>query len=162
MSDGEQIRVSPQAYFYKRSLGLLGEYVQSPQELTRGAGIHDAFTNKAWQISGNYVLTGELASYKGITPRNNFNLGKGTWGAFELVGRYGVLDVDNKIFDNGFGSLNRAISKEEAWGVGLNWYPSRNVRFGINYEQTEFDRGAAGGQDRPTENIVFSRLQLAY
>lgn len=161
VADGEHIRVSPQAYFYKGSLGLLGEYVQSSQELARGAGIQDTFTNKAWQISGNYVLTGELASYKGITPRTNFDLSKGTWGAFELVGRYGVLDVDDTIFDNGFASLNSSITKEDAWGVGLNWYPSRNVRFGINYEQTDFDRGSTGG-DRPSENIVFTRLQLAY
>ncbi len=162
VADGVHTRISPQAYFYKGSLGLLGEYVSSSQELSRGAGIKDDFTNTAWQISGNYVLTGELASYKGITPRNNFDLDKHTWGAFEVVGRYGQLKLDEGIFDNSFASLNSSISKEQAWATGLNWYPSKNVRIGINYEQTHFTRGAAANEDRPTENIIFTRLQLAY
>ena len=39
----------------------------------------------------SYVLTGEDASYRGVTPRRSFERstgGKG-WGAFELIGRYG-------------------------------------------------------------------------
>ena len=162
VADGAHTRVSPQAYFYKGSLGILGEYVSSTQELSRGAGIHDDFTNQSWQISGNYVLTGELASYKGVVPRNNFDLEKGTWGAFEVVGRYGQLKLDDKIFDEGFASLNSSISEEEAWGLGLNWYPNRNLRLSLDYEQTHFTRGAGAGEDRPTENIIFTRLQLAY
>ncbi len=164
VADGAHSRVSPQFYFYKGGFGLLGEYVSSTQELTRGNNIHDTFTNRAWQLSSNYVLTGELASYKGITPRNNFDLEKGIWGAFEVVGRYGTLKMDDKIFDEGFGTLTAAtgVSKEEAWGAGLNWYPNKNVRLGLNYEQTHFDRGSGNGNDRPTENIIFSRLQLSY
>ncbi len=162
VADGAHTRVSPQAYFYKGSLGLLGEYVSSSHEFTRGANIHNTFKNQSWQVSGNYVLTGELASYKGITPRTNFDLTQHTWGAFEIVGRYGQLKLDEKIFDEGFANLNSSVSKEQAWGVGLNWYPHKNVKVGINYEQTAFERGAANGEDRPTENIIFTRLQLSY
>ncbi len=162
VADGKHTRLSPQLYFYKGSGGFLAEYVQSTQNLVRGSNIRESFTNKSWQISGNYVLTGELASYKGITPRNNFDLQKGTWGAFEVVGRYGVLDIDDKTFDTGFASLTSSVSKENAWGTGINWYPHKNVRVGVNYEHTTFERGAAAGADRPSENAVFTRLQLQY
>ncbi len=162
VADGAHTRVSPQFYYYNGGFGLLGEYVKSSQEFTRGTNIHDTFTNQAWQLSGNYVLTGELASFKGITPRNNFDLQKGTWGAFEVVGRYGQLRLDDSIFDRGFASATTAVSKEEAWAAGLNWYPHKNVRLSVDYEQTHFKQGAAATENRPTENIVFTRLQLSY
>jgi phosphate-selective porin OprO/OprP len=163
--DGPQVRVSPQAYFYKGSLGLLGEYVVSNAKLTRisgGVPILDTFSNKAWQVTGNYVLTGELASYKGITPRTNFDLDKKTWGAFEVVSRYEHLNLDNAIFDNGFASSTTSITEAKAWGLGLNWYPNKNLRLSLDFERTDFAGGAASGLDRKTENVILSRLQIAY
>jgi phosphate-selective porin OprO/OprP len=164
-ADGAHIRVSPQAYFYKGSLGLLGEYAVSRQNLNRvtaGAISRDTFTNKGWQVSGNYVLTGELASYKGITPRNNFDLEKGTWGALEAVGRYGHLNIDNSIFENGFASPTNSVNEANEWGTGLNWYPSKNYRVSLDYVQTQFSGGAALGLDRKTENAILSRFQVSY
>ncbi len=163
--DGAQVRISPQAYFYKGSLGLIGEYAISQQKLARASGgniIRDTFQNRAWQVTGNYVLTGELASFTGVTPRTNFDIQKGTWGAFEVVGRIEHLAIDNSIFDNGFASLNTAVSGADAWGVGLNWYPHKNFKLAFDYEQTRFDRGASAGFDRPTENVILSRFQVTY
>lgn len=162
VADGPQTRLSPQFYFYKGGFGLLGEYVRSEVKYTRGSNIRESFNNDAWQLSGNYILTGELASFKGITPRNSFDLQKGTWGAFEVVGRYGQLKLDDSIFDRGFASATTNVSKEEAWAAGLNWYPHKNVRLSVDYEQTHFKQGAAATENRPTENIVFTRLQLSY
>ncbi|MBL8014553.1 MAG: porin, partial [Candidatus Omnitrophica bacterium] len=162
-ADGAHIRISPQAYFYKGSLGLIGEYAVSRQEVARNSGgvpVRDAFSNKAWQVTGNYVLTGELTSYKGITPLTQFDLSKGTWGAFEAVARYGRLDIDDSIFNNGFASLNTSITEANAWGTGLNWYPHKNVRWSLDYDQTDFERGATGG-NRKTENVISTRFQVA-
>jgi phosphate-selective porin OprO/OprP len=164
-ADGDHTRISPQAYFYKGSLGLLGEYAVSEQKVVRTSGgstIRDTFSNQGWQVSSNYVLTGELASYKGITPRANFDLSKGTWGAFETVARYGHLSLDNSIFDNGFASINTSVSQAKALGFGLNWYPHKNVRLSLDYERTAFDGGAAAGDDRETENVILSRFQVTY
>ena len=163
-ADGPHIRWTPQLYFYKGSFGLLGEYIESKQKVARTSGgiIRNSFKNQAWQVSGNYVLTGELASFKGITPRTNFDLSKGTWGAFEAVGRYGQLDIDDAIFNNSFSSLNTSVSEADAWGVGLNWYPSKNFRLSLDYEQTDFDRGATNGLDRKTENAILTRFQVSY
>ncbi len=167
-ANGPRIRTSPQASYYYKSLGLLTEYVDSAQDLSGlKAGIlnKNKFHNKAWQVSSTYVLTGEDASYSGVKPRHPLDF-NGNWGAFELAGRYGVLKIDHNIFDEGFSSLNTSISKEAAWAAGLNWYINNNVKFLIDFEQTKFTRGdsatVGAPQNRKTENVVTSRLQVNF
>ena len=48
-----------------------------------------------------------------------------------------------------------------AWGLQLNWFLTRNFRFGAMYERTNFDGGAAKGF-RETENALIGRLQAAF
>lgn len=166
-ADGLQLRGAPQLYYYYKSFGLLGEYVDSEETLEYKSGsdiIKDRLNNTAWQLSGSYVLTGENASYWGVTPRNNFDLSHGTWGAFELAGRYGELTIDHNAFDDGFANLNTSISKESAWAIGLNWYLNTNVKVVFDFEQTKFRRGAVNGpstDDRKTENLFTTRCQLS-
>lgn len=49
-----------------------------------------------------------------------------------------------------------------AWGAGFNWYLTQNVKWVLNYERTRFERGAAGAADRPDEEVIQSRLHLAF
>jgi phosphate-selective porin OprO/OprP len=167
-ADGPQIRTSPQAYYYYKSLGILGEKVESQEELEYTSGSHvyrDKPTNKAWEVTGSYVLTGEDASYNGVTPRNDFNLSSGHFGAFELVSRYGELKLDGSIFTDNFANLNTSISKENTWGTGINWYLNHNVKLAADFEQTKFRRGAVNGpstDDRKTENLFTGLAQLSF
>src|SRR6266516_3037926 len=110
-ADGGHWRISPQGYWYYGPFGLLGEYVISAQKLRRTVGpaatpTDDFLTarNTSWEIEAGWVLTGEDASYKGVTPKKNFDPHSGGWGALEVVGRYGVLDVDNDVFARSFAS----------------------------------------------------------
>jgi len=165
---GPQIRNSPQAFYYYKSLGILGEKVESQEELEYTSGSHiyrDKPTNKAWEVTGSYVLTGEDASYNGVTPRNDFDISSGHWGAFELVSRYGELKLDGSIFSEGFANLNTSISKENTWGTGINWYLNHNVKLAADFEQTKFRRGAVNGvstDDRKTENLFTGLAQLSF
>ena len=166
---GPQIRTSPQAYYYYKSLGILAEKVNSQEELEyTGSGTYyyrDKPTNRAWEVTGSYVLTGEDASYNGVTPRHDFDLSSGHWGAFELVGRYGELKLDSSIFTENFANLNTSISKENTWGTGINWYLNRNVKLAVDFEQTKFRRGAPNGvstDDRKTENLFTGLAQLSF
>ncbi len=162
-SDGPHVRLAPQLYYYRNSFGVLGEYVASEQKLVRTSGgvIRDKFKNKSWQVSGTYVLTGEFAGYKGVTPSKPFDLKQGQWGAFELAGRFEHLDIDDSVFDNGFANSSTSVSEANAWGVGLNWYLNRNLKWALDFEQTRFESGQTSS-DRPTENTIFSRFQIAY
>ncbi|MBI3950341.1 MAG: porin [Acidobacteria bacterium] len=159
VADGERFRVSPQAYCYGGPFGLLTEYVFSSQEVKRGAATAQ-IDNESWHVAASYVLTGEKASYKGVTPRRAFDLGVGSFGAFEIAGRYSQLKVDNDAFPL-FANPQTAARKAKAWAVGFNWYFNKYVKFVMNYEQTEFDGGRATG-DRETEKAILSRFQIAF
>ncbi|MEI7998697.1 MAG: porin [Candidatus Omnitrophota bacterium] len=167
-ANGPHIRTSPQASYYYKSFGLLGEYVDSAQDLSKGSGnslVKDKFHNKAWQISGTYVLTGEDATYAGVTPRHDFDWANGYFGALELAGRYGSLRLDRSIFNKGFSSGTTNISGETAWAAGLNWYLNKNVKTVLDFEHTQFDHGVAANitnGNRKSENVVTSRLQLSF
>ena len=167
---GPQIRTSPQAYYYYKSLGILAEKVNSQEELqykpsSSSPTYRDKPTNRAFEITGSYVLTGEDASYNGVTPRHDFDPSSGHWGAFELVSRYGELKLDSSIFSENFANLNTSISKENTWGTGINWYLNRNVKLAVDFEQTKFRRGAPNGvstDDRKTENLFTGLAQLSF
>lgn len=165
VADGTQTRFSPQMYYYYKSFGFLGEYITSEAELVRTTTTtsnRGKFRNKAWQAAASYILSGDEASYKGVTPLHPFSLKNGKWWALELAARYAVLDIDDDIFKSSFANISRSATKAEALTLGLNWYLTRNVKYTLDYERTSFDGGAAGGTDRPTEDLFISRVQLQY
>ncbi|MBF0570482.1 MAG: hypothetical protein HQL12_01290 [Candidatus Omnitrophica bacterium] len=166
--NGPRLRRSPQFTYYYKSFGILGEYVDSYQDYAKGSGstlVKQRFDNKAWQLSTTYVLTGEDATYNGVTPNHNFDFSKGGLGAFELAARYGELNLDPKIFTDSFADPNTYISREHAWGAGLNWYLNPNVKLVFDFEQTKFHRGslpAINNGNRKPENVITSRIQVGF
>ena len=165
-ADGLHRRWSPQAYYYVGPFGLLGEYVTSEQEVKllsgANAGRVKHLENTAWQVSGSWVLTGEDASYKGVArPNHPFTTGAAGWGAFELVTRYGELDVDDDAFPL-FANPATSASRVQAWSVGLNWYLTQNLKLATTYTQASFDGGAANGADREDEKTLFTRAQISF
>lgn len=159
VADGKQLRYSPQLYYSKGSFGLLGEYILSSQAVKKGNSTAD-LKNKAWQVAASYVLTGEAASYKGVVPKNSFNPKEGKWGAFELVGRISQLDVDSKAFPI-YADAAQSANSAKAWGLGLNWYLSKNVKAMLDYEKTVFNGGSSFGS-RQNEQAVLARVQLTF
>jgi phosphate-selective porin OprO/OprP len=168
-ADGERLRWTPQAYYYVGSFGVLGEYANVSQDVTRvtpTAGVRSAtLDNKAWHVQLSWFATGEDEAFRGFTPGSVFSLENGTWGAWELVARYHELDVDDDAFvggTNSFANLDSAASKASAWGVGVNWYLNQNYKWSLNYDVTSFEGGAAAGADRPDEKALFTRFALQF
>ena len=159
LADGARERLSPQAYLYRGPLGLMAEHVRSSQEVRRGT-TRAELTHDAWQLAASWVLTGEDASYRGVTPRAPFDRETGAWGAVELVARFSALHVDDDAFPF-FADPAVAASEATAWGVGVNWYLGRGVRLGANYETTSFEGGAPAG-DREDERVLLTRLQINF
>ena len=160
IANGSRDRLSPQASYYWGPVGVFGEYVISEQEVMKGAS-SDRLRNQAWQVAGSWVVTGENASYKAVTPRKPFDLKKGGWGALELTARYGLLRIDKEAFPT-YADPNKSAQEACEWGVGANWYLNRNVKLVLDYEQTAFNGGAAGGADCETERVIFTRAQLQF
>lgn len=167
-ADGERLRLSPQLYYSRGTVGVLGEYVQLKQDVTRAAPTgtrSDTLDNSAWQVQLAWFVTGEDETFKGFAPASVFSLDNKTWGALELVARYHELDIDDDAFAGGadsFANPATAASKASAWGVGFNWYLNQNVKWSLNYDVTSFEGGAAGGADRPDEKAILARFALGF
>ena len=168
IADGERTRIAPQMYYYVGSLGLIGEFTEVEQEVSRvvPTGVRSATVDTyAWQLAASYFLTGEEASFRGFQPKARFSLEDNTWGAFELVARAQALKVDENAFTGGSNSFADPLtnaSEAESWGVGLNWYLNENVKWLLDYERTSFEGGAAAGADRPDEDAVQLRLAIGF
>jgi len=166
-ADGERLRLAPQFYYYRGSFGILGEYTKVEQDVSRAVGgvtRSDTLQNSAWQTQFSWFLTGEDEAFRGFTPGSTFRPGKDGSGAWELVARYHELDIDDAAFEGGatsFANPLTAVSKATAYGVGVNWYPWNTVKLSLNYEQTEFEGGAATG-DRADEKALLSRFAVNF
>lgn len=155
---GQRDRWSPQAYYYVGPFGLLAEYVNSTQSVRRDNN-SGRVSNDAWQVAASFVLTGEAASYKGVTPAEPFDPFTGKWGAWEVAARYGQLHVDSDAFSQNFADPRVSARRDKEWVVGLNWYLNKNIKFMLDYAQSDF-RGGFGAGDRPTESAIEGRVQL--
>jgi phosphate-selective porin OprO/OprP len=162
--DGAHWRISPQGYYYWGPLGFIGEYIVSDQRVEKTAapiGVGDV-RNTAWEVSGGWVVTGEKDSYSGVTPRHPFSLENGGWGAWQVVGRYARLNVDNAAFSDGFASATASASRAKAWSVGLNWYLNADLRANLSFSRTTFDGGSANPVTIKPEEVLFTRVQLSF
>jgi phosphate-selective porin OprO/OprP len=161
IADGTHWRLGPQAYYYVGSVGFLTEYYVSSQRVRRGTTSADIQAT-AWQINGQWALTGEKESYRGIvSPRRNFDRSNGGWGGFELTARYSQLVVDDAAFPF---YANPSTATRAAYDsvVGVNWFLNRFVKLTGQFENITFDGGAPNGGDRPAERGVFTRVQFAF
>lgn len=179
IANGDHDRVIPQFSFYNGPFGLTGEYAKVKQAVTsiNGATVRDdTLDNKAWQLTASFLLTGEDESSKGVTPREKFDLATGGWGAWELIARTHQLEIDKGAFEvngvlpssvsNSFADPRRSAQKASAVGVGVNWYPNKNLKFGLDYDHTTFNWGGGGTttapQDRDNEDVIILRTQVSF
>ncbi|HUD71830.1 MAG TPA: porin [Dongiaceae bacterium] len=160
VADGRRVRVAPQASWFAGRFGSLLELVKVDQELTLG-GTTDDLENRAWGVTVSCLLTDDTTSYKGVTPKRPYDPGAHQWGAFEVVARSGALRVDDDAFPI-FADPARAARVARDRGLGFNWYLNRNFRIMLDYIETRFDGGAAAGADRPDEQVLLNRLQVAW
>lgn len=158
-ANGQRLRLSPHFSYYNGPLGLLGEYVLSTQSLAKGAE-EEKLTHNAWQVYASYVLTGEDAGYRGVTPESAVDPETGGWGAWEVAARYGRLELDDKTFP-AFADEKKSVRSESSYGGAINWHLEKGVKIAFNYDITSFEKGG-GVSDRPTEQALFTRFQLAY
>ncbi len=162
---GDGYRLNPQGYWYYGPFGLFSEFVLSSQEYGKG-GVNFSkgatLTSTAWQVTANYVVTGESPSFKGLKPRHAVSFSEPSgFGALELVGRASQLNVDENAFPV-FANPATAAKKATTYTAGCNWYLSRYLKWSADYAWTSFDGGGASDADRPEEKVFFSRIQTSF
>jgi phosphate-selective porin OprO and OprP len=171
--DGPNYRFTPVIYYYNGPFGGYADYALSSIRDLRTVGTASrtaTFTNEAWQVVGSYVLTGEDASYAGVKPRSDFSFRDHTWGAFQLVGRFGEMTLDN----NYFTSTGAATTVGGAFvtqgpriitniGAGLNWYLNSNVKAQFEYDYDGYTGGnLTVNPENEDQNSFLTQLQLAF
>jgi len=170
VASGNHWRLAPQAYYYYGPFGFLAEYTISHQDaaiVRSGVNYHADLDNRAWQVAGSWVLTGEDASFNGVTPRRAFDPRNGAWGAFQVVARYSQLSLDESAFPN-FADPTVSAHEAQEWAVGLNWYLNRNLRVNTSFSHVNFVGGGGAGASAPAtvtrkdENTLFTRVQLSF
>lgn len=161
---GTHWRIAPQGSYYYGPFGVFGEYVVSDQQVRNvPRGLKADLQSTAWDVSAGWLLTGEDASPAGVVPKHPFDPKKGQWGAWQVVGRYAELDVDNAAFPN-FANPNTSASAAKAWSAGLNWYLNRNIRVNASFSHTWFDGGTGSSATvtKQPENMLFTRIQFGF
>lgn len=146
---------------------LQGEYIRAEingdiRAEGNGDGLFPDLNFDGYYVYGSWFLTGESRPFltTEIQPfddkRGEFSLiepkrilGKGGFGAVELALRYSNLDLADGRFDGG---------EEDNMTVGLNWYPTPNIRLMANYIRV--DAETDGIEDNP--DIFQVRGQLVF
>ena len=161
-ASGSHDRVTANLQYYRYGFGLIGEWIESSQEVSLAAN-QAKLDHTAWAASASYVLTGEDTGFRGVAkPAKPFGTGPDSgWGAFEVVLRATELDIDDAAF-GGFASAATQASNALTYAAGFNWYVTTNAKIMVNYTHTSFEGGAAGGADRADEKGILARFQLNY
>jgi len=157
-ADGDRVHVSPQAFYYYKSIGVFGEFVRSAQSIRHDAA-SSRISHTAWEVSASYAITGEPVTDGAVRPRHDFDFGGGHVGAIQLAARYHTLHVDDDAFTLGLTAPGSSRSAN-AFTFGVNWYLNPFLKYAFNFERTVFD-GDAGGP-RPAENALAFRAQLFF
>jgi phosphate-selective porin OprO/OprP len=122
------------------------------------AGFEPSFNG--WYALASYVLTGESRPYKfeeGVfeNPKPFGIVGKGGIGAWELAVRYSSIDLNDDF--NGVRAINGG--EQDDVSVGVNWYPTPNLKFMANYVKV---LDIQGGKFEGAEPDVFQFRAQAY
>lgn len=116
----------------ERALTRMTEAVAAVDEMFSGAPANTCdIEMDGFYLQAAYTLTGETRGYKGgsgafaaIKPKNE-------GGAWEVVARYEDADIDIP---------GRSLSADlERMVLGVNWYVNKNVKFMLNYVDSEVD-----------------------
>lgn len=155
----------------KQNFLIQGEYFDYKiDRRNAAAGVTDPkFTG--WYTEAGWVLTGEARKYN---PNNfafdapaiahPFDPKARTWGAWELAGRYSVLDLNHH--EDAALAADRVRGGEQTiWTVGLNWFPNSVTKFSVDYMDVDIDRKDPAGGLVPLSQsyqVVNFRSQFAF
>lgn len=117
--------VGPEIGVAMGPLTVLGEYSAA----TVARELNPDVDFNAWHLGAALSLTGDsrasryrmdAGEFKGVRASKPFDPANGEWGGIELVARYASIDLNDGAFVGG---------TEDVLNAGVNWYPSRNIRF---------------------------------
>ncbi|MCB1441723.1 MAG: hypothetical protein KDJ72_01770 [Methyloceanibacter sp.] len=127
---------------------LQGEYAQDTVETASALASADP-TYTGWYVSGSWFLTGESRPYEDglfgrVKVKNSVAADGGGWGAWQIAGRYDVLDLSDQ---SGAIPSCTACGEQKTWLIGMNWYLNDYMRLMLNVNQSEIAGGVNDGAE---------------
>ncbi|MDJ0512074.1 MAG: porin [Methyloceanibacter sp.] len=142
-------------FLYNR-FSLQGEYNQVetsvPSSIANVSPTYDG-----WYISASLFLTDDKRNYKADAGQfgrqkvnNPFDLKTGGWGAWEIAGRYDVINLADGAAQINASTAPNAVEcsecgDQETWLIALNWWINDYTALKFNYNQSEIDGGDNDG-----------------
>ena len=124
---------------------LLAEYATS--SVSSSAKGNPNF--KGYYLVASWVITGEHRPYDRKAAYARRVQPQGRWGAWEVMARYGRVDLD----DSGVAGGNM-----HGWWSALNWWATRRWKFSVQYGDVTLDRFGETGHTKE----LLSRVQWIY
>lgn len=124
---------------------LLGEVVQA-HLVTYSQGTP---VLSGYYMTASWVITGEHRPYDRTAAYARRVLPTGQWGAWEVIGRIGRVDLNDGAVQGG---------KMNGWWAGVNWWATRRWKASIGYGNIDLDRAGQNGNTR----TLLTRLQWIY
>ena len=104
---------------------------------------------RGWYVTAAWVVTAEHRPYDKKVGYARRVMPTGRWGAWELIARYGLVDLTDQEIDGGY------LKK---WFAGVNWWANRRVRVTAGYGRATLDKLGTTGHT----NQYFTRVQWVY
>ena len=185
LSDRPELRIDPttilstgpianvshaQVYSAEAAAGLgplffLGVYFWFKVEREFGLpslNFNGGYAEASWTITGEsrkYIPA--TGAYSGIIPFNPVSPSGAGWGAWEVAGRYSVMNLNDQI-----GSVaGIAGGQQTVYTAGLNWYVNNNIRFMLNYLHGTIEKQASAVSTVNTGanfDAIAGRMQIAF
>lgn len=123
----------------------------------------------SWYVQASYIVTGESRSYKGKSGKFDKVKPKGSMGAIELVAKYedGKIDKDAQTVSTPGQTITSHTPVTDLkidYGLltlGINWYATKNVKFMLNYLDTDVDNPRMDDAEDDGQSVSF-RAQYAF
>ena len=102
-----------------------------------------------YYVEGSYSLTGDKRrfnaanwAFDGPAVAHPFSLADGTWGSWELAGRFSDINLNYHEGALGTAPAPDAVrgGEQRIWAGGINWYPNSVVRFMLDYQDVQILR----------------------
>ncbi|MGH6734521.1 MAG: OprO/OprP family phosphate-selective porin [Methyloceanibacter sp.] len=154
-ADSDDMFVLEGAVVWK-SLYAVGEYSQIEANSAKSIADNIDPTYDGWYVEAGWFITGEMRPYAAdegvwerIKPKNPFYGGSGGWGAWQLAGRYDVIDLSDKAAAiANFGVVNcNECGEQKTWLLGLNWWATDYTAIKLQVSQSEIEGGVNDGAE---------------
>jgi phosphate-selective porin OprO and OprP len=138
-------QLSLEALYNIRKFSVLAEYTQAWVDAP--ASGNPSFNGS--YVTASYFLTNDTRGYDRSAGNILPVIPHGRWGAVEIVGRVGYIDLDHNLIKGG---------KMTTWYAGANWWASNQWKIGMGYGMADLDRFNVTGRT----HRVITRLQWIY